>query len=434
MAGLLDIFGTGGTETLSLLGMSPAEIQRNRDDAQAQALYGLAARLFQGGNTGQSIAEGLQQGQKLYSAAMQNQLQDQLQGFQLKDLIEKRKREKQAEERQALIDKAVTGAYRPAVAAVEPPTPTGPLSGAAFGEVGTPAQEARFDLQAIAPALMATPQGRKTLSELVATQKAMAGETTSLAEGAQLIRTNPFTNKVEVVARGAEKEKPIQFQDLGNVVIGIQGGKEVMRLPKGLAPQRPEAAPSLQTVETEKGLMTFNPKTGQLSPLMIDGSPVAGKGQKPTEGEANAAGFAQRMVAAMSVTNKVNNAEQPKLGEAIYRAIPFIGDKVPEVLPEKIGGLSADRRQYLQAANNWIRANLRKESGAVIGADEWLEEYKNYFPQFNDDAKTVEQKRQFREIVTSNMIRASGKSFQAPTGDAGAVSADLYKKYNLTPR
>lgn len=208
MAGLLDIFGTGGTETLSLLGMSPAEIQRNRDDAQAQALYGLAARLFQGGNTGQSIAEGLQQGQKLYSAAMQNQLQDQLQGFQLKDLIEKRKREKQAEERQALIDRAVAGAYVPAVAAVEPPTPTGPLSGAAFGEVGTPAQEARIDLQSIAPALMATPQGRKTLSELVATQKAMAGDTFNLAEGAQLGRFNPITGKTEILATGAPKREP----------------------------------------------------------------------------------------------------------------------------------------------------------------------------------------------------------------------------------
>jgi len=105
MAGLLDIFGTGGTETLSLLGMSPAEIQRNRDDAQAQALYGLAARLFQGGNTGQSIAEGLQQGQKLYSAAMQNQLQDQLQGFQLKDLLRKRKLEQESEARLAMANR-----------------------------------------------------------------------------------------------------------------------------------------------------------------------------------------------------------------------------------------------------------------------------------------------------------------------------------------
>jgi hypothetical protein len=229
MAGLLDIFGTGGTETLSLLGMSPAEIQRNRDDAQAQALYGLAARLFQGGNTGQSIAEGLQQGQKLYSAAMQNQLQDQLQGFQLKDLLEKRKREKEAEERQAMIDRAVAGAYRPAVAAVEPPTPTGPLSGAAFGEVGTPAQAAGFDFQTLAPILMATPQGRKTLGELMTSQKAMQGELTKVGENERLIRINPLTNEQEVVATGASKVAKLSGKE-GNAALMFYGTDDVSQL------------------------------------------------------------------------------------------------------------------------------------------------------------------------------------------------------------
>ena len=205
MAGLLDIFGTGGTETLGLLGMSTSDIQRNRDDAQAQALYGLAARLFQGGNTGQSIAEGLQQGQKLYSSAMQNQLQEKLQSGQLQEMLRKRQLEQQALAKQAQIEKAVAGAYQPAVAAVPAPTPTGPLSGAAFGETGTPAQAAGFNWQALAPALMASPEGRKTLGELMAAQKAMGGETTSLVEGAQLVRTNPMTGKVEVVAQGTPK-------------------------------------------------------------------------------------------------------------------------------------------------------------------------------------------------------------------------------------
>jgi len=229
MAGLLDIFGTSGTETLGLLGMSPADIQRNRDEAQAQALYGLAARLFQGGNTGQSIAEGLQQGQKLYSAAMQNQLQDQLQGFQLKDLLRKRKLEEEATARQALIDKAVAGAYRPAVAAVEPPTPTGPLSGAAFGEVGTPAQAASFDFQTLAPILMATPQGRKTLGELVTSQKAMAGELTKVGENERLIRINPLTNEQEVVATGAPKVAKLSGKE-GNAALMFYGTDDVSQL------------------------------------------------------------------------------------------------------------------------------------------------------------------------------------------------------------
>jgi hypothetical protein len=87
MAGLLDIFGTGGADTMGLLGMSAADIARNREDAQAQALYALAGRLFAGGNTGQSIAEGLQAGQRAYKGGMQETLQNQLQNVQLADMI-----------------------------------------------------------------------------------------------------------------------------------------------------------------------------------------------------------------------------------------------------------------------------------------------------------------------------------------------------------
>jgi hypothetical protein len=207
MAGLLDIFGTGGTQTLGLLGMSPEDIQRNRDDAQAQALYGLAARLFQGGNTGQSIAEGLQQGQKLYSSAMQNQLQEQVQGFQMKDLLDKRKREQEALTRQAQIDRVIAGSYQPAVAGI--PAQMVEEGGRYMGE--TPAVAGRaagLDFQALAPALMATPQGRKTLSELVTAQKAMAGDTFTLAEGAKQYSRDPFTGAVTEVASGAPKREP----------------------------------------------------------------------------------------------------------------------------------------------------------------------------------------------------------------------------------
>lgn len=100
MAGLLDIFGTGGVDTMGLLGMSQSDIARNREDAQAQALYALAGRLFQGGNTGQSIAEGLQLGQKAYKGGMQDTLQSQLQNVQLQELLRKRKEDEAKREQE----------------------------------------------------------------------------------------------------------------------------------------------------------------------------------------------------------------------------------------------------------------------------------------------------------------------------------------------
>jgi hypothetical protein len=228
MAGLLDIFGTGGTDTLGLLGMSPADIQRNRDDAQAQALYGLAARLFQGGNTGQSIAEGLQQGQKLYSSAMQNQLQEQLQGFQMKDLLEKRKREQEALTRQAQIDRAIAGSYQPAVAGI--PAQMVEEDGRYMGE--TPAvagRSAGLDFQALAPVLMASSQGRKTLSDLVTAQKGLAGDTFTLAEGAKQYSRDPFTGAVTEVASGAPKVAKLTGKE-GNAALMFYGTDDVNQL------------------------------------------------------------------------------------------------------------------------------------------------------------------------------------------------------------
>lgn len=93
MAGLLDIFGTSGQDTMGLLGMSPEDIQKNRSDAQAQALYALAGRLFQGGRGGASIVEGLQQGQQAYKTAMQGNLQQQLQNAQVQEMLRKRQQE-----------------------------------------------------------------------------------------------------------------------------------------------------------------------------------------------------------------------------------------------------------------------------------------------------------------------------------------------------
>jgi hypothetical protein len=100
MAGLLDIFGTSGGDTMGLLGMSPEDITRSRDDAQAQALYALAGRLFKGGSGGASIVEGLQQGQQAYRGAMQGGLQDQLQKAQLQEMLRKRQEEEAKREQE----------------------------------------------------------------------------------------------------------------------------------------------------------------------------------------------------------------------------------------------------------------------------------------------------------------------------------------------
>jgi len=450
MAGLLDIFGTSGQDTMGLLGMSPEDIKRSRDDAQAQALYALAGRLFQGGRGGASIVEGLQQGQQAYRTAMQGGLQQQLQNAQIQEMNRKRQQEQLALAEQQRIQNVIKGGV------TQPQEIYGEdIMGQRVGEGMTAPS---FDLQRVMPQLITSPQGRKSLTELLAAQEAMGGKTTTLPEGANLIRINPITNKVETVAQGAPKREPVPtsvaeynlaksqgfqgtfqdfqksnkgftYQDIGNAVIQFDAnGKEVSRIPKGRAPEGPV---NFQTVETDQGLMAFNPRTLQMTPVMgADDKPITKVG-KPTEGEINAAGFASRMVAAQAITSKLPTGAQPKTGEAVLSVIPLIGKAIPEIIPEGIGGLSSERRQYLQAANNFIRANLRKESGAAIGVDEWLAEFVNYFPQYTDDPQTVKQKEVFRNILTQNMVAAGGKSYKAPSME---VPQSMTDTYGLNPR
>jgi hypothetical protein len=205
MAGLLDIFGTGGSETMGLLGMSPEAIQRNRDDAQANALYALAGRLFQGGNTGASIAQGLQAGQQAYKGTMQDTLQEQMQAYQLQELKKKRELEQQALMRQQGVENLITQAYRPQTFAE---TPVTNMLGQEIAGPNMP-QSAGLGLESLAPKLMATSEGRSALTELMASNKALAGDTTTLGEGANLVRVNPFSGKVETVASGAPKREPV---------------------------------------------------------------------------------------------------------------------------------------------------------------------------------------------------------------------------------
>ena len=177
--------------------------------------------------------------------------------------------------------------------------------------------------------------------------------------------------------------------------------------------------------------MAFNPRTFQMTPIMgADGKPITKTG-KATVDETNAAGFASRMVYANSVTSKLATGIAPQFGEAVLGVVPLIGKAIPEVIPQGVGGLSPERRQYLQAANNFIRANLRKESGAAIGADEWTAEFINYFPQYNDDAQTIKQKEIFRNILTQNMVAAGGKSYKAPNMTA---PESMTNQYDLSPR
>ena len=67
-----------------------------------------------------------------------------------------------------------------------------------------------------------------------------------------------------------------------------------------------------------------------------------------------------------------------------------------------------DEKMYLQAADAWVRAKLRDESGAAIGVDEMKDEYATFFPQYGDTPELIAEKAKQRGILTEQMGSASG--------------------------
>ena len=365
MAGLLDIFGTGGADTMGLLGMSPADIQRNRDDAQAQALYALAGRLFQGGNTGQSIAEGLQAGQRAYKGGMQETLQSQLQNVQLADMIRKRQLEQQALAEQQRIQGVIQGAV------------TKPQE--MYGEdmmgqqVGVGMTAPSFDLQRAMPQLMSSPEGRKALSELIASQKAMGGETTSLAEGAKLVRTNPITGVVEVVAEGAPKRVPLQSD--------------------------------IEKYEFAKKNDNYK---GSFTQFLLDEARAKATNiNMPSEGERKAATLASRLNFSVGQMNQAIGADpkaaMPNTAAEIARFVSRT-----DFLPNK---LNSEQRQIVEAAQeDVLDAALTLGTGAAYSREQLAGYKKSYFPQMGDSPAVIKTKQERLNNLLKSAEVASGRA------------------------
>jgi hypothetical protein len=139
------------------------------------------------------------------------------------------------------------------------------------------------------------------------------------------------------------------------------------------------------------------------------------EGGKPTEAEQKAAGFSQRMELSNQLINDLEskiiakgedpNKMFPTATSQAIGSIPFVGDYA------RTKFTSAEQQQYRQAQENWVRANLRKESGAVIGAEEMNAEIKTYFPQPGESTETIAQKQLARQVTQEAMKTAAGKSY-----------------------
>ena len=185
--------------------------------------------------------------------------------------------------------------------------------------------------------------------------------------------------------------------------------------------QQEFARSAFDRVETPEGF-AYVPKApgGMAMPVMgAGGEQLKGiSGGKPTEGETNAAGFAQRMELAQSIISGLPAGSQPGAGTRTLEAIPFVGGAIAR------SGQSVQTQQFDQAAQDWIRAKLRKESGAAIGVDEARQEYATYFPVVGDSPEKIAQKAEARRVVTEGMKKSAGKAYTPYTPMNRIVTVD----------
>ena len=171
-----------------------------------------------------------------------------------------------------------------------------------------------------------------------------------------------------------------------------------------------KANPDMEIKEGPDGQMiAVNKRTGAAQPVTLGGAAVVGSGKPLTESQAKAANFAGRMNTAFDVIDKLEGSDPSALAK-LAAGSGWTNILAPEAA-----------QRYRQAQENWVTANLRKESGAVIGPDEMANEIRKYFPVAGDKPKNIEQKRQARLDAMAGMeaeatesgIKAVQKSRQA---------------------
>jgi len=140
---------------------------------------------------------------------------------------------------------------------------------------------------------------------------------------------------------------------------------------------------------------------------------------KVTVDEKKAMTFADRMTTSGSIIDSMGMEGSGKY-DRLAGEIPLVGEY-----------LTSDEYKKVDAAKrDFINAQLRRESGAVIADSEFANAEKQYFPQPNDPPEVIEQKRRLRQQVIAGMQRDSGPTYMPPGTDVAPAKPRL--KFNPT--
>lgn len=162
--------------------------------------------------------------------------------------------------------------------------------------------------------------------------------------------------------------------------------------------------------------------------------PVRGaENTKPlTESQANINLFGTRALEANKIIEglSADGVDRPGLikrtVESTFGIIPdwVGGDRISDIAGSAFNWTQSDAQQAVeQAKRDFINAILRKESGAVIGKDEFTNAEKQYFPQIGDSKAVIEQKAKNRRTAIQGLEAALPGGFRTGGANAGSSGA-----------
>jgi hypothetical protein len=226
------------------------------------------------------------------------------------------------------------------------------------------------------------------------------GETLVPGQGIEAVHENTLQKYAAKMARGEQLTEDEQRLYDGAYYAMQQSGGQTGTMTD---PNNPGQQIPFQTTRRLPPNLP-EPKGGALPPVISQ--PGAPKKDQMTEGQGQAAAFADRMALANPI---MENLDQNALtwGQTIkQRAGDFVGYTIT----------SPNYQKLRTAQEAFLAGILRKESGAAVSPSEWERYAKLYFPQPGESTETIQLKRQFRQTAMEGMQREAGPTYKPPTG------------------
>jgi hypothetical protein len=387
----------GGNTTTGLDALLNADQRRLMNQqgnlSAAAALLAASGPSRQRQGLGQALGSALQAGQQGYQQARAGSLQEMLLGEKLKE-------GQAAKAQQASIEGIISTGIRPATLGM--PAQMVEEEGRFLGE--TPAvapRPAGFDIQAIAPQLMAQgPEGRKAFGELLAAQKALLGDTFSLAEGTKQYQRDPITGVVTEIAAGAPKREPESDAIKTLRGLGLAPTVENLRLL-----DKPEATPS----EVRTLQMTNTPVTLENVIRLRQSGASNVKVNVPVDMTGGQKGFENEM--------KLGSAFK---GEPIYREFSDMRSAFSQVVSSLSAGTpigdvaGATKIMKLLDPGSVVRES---ELAIAMEASGRMDRLQNYFSNMMSGQKLTPTQRDDFKALANELYAAAGQAYNAKRGE-----------------